>query len=866
MRSGLAWLLKLTKNPERVLRYYFSALSGYGMAGFIWLALIPSDPKSDIFFGFSPFRLLLMGIQVLLFSLFFLAARNGGLFKFLKSWISIRLDEQGKGFYLMSLFLLYCFAFSITFILFIPIVRNGIYLSYYYRLLPLATWILFLSVTTPLCLLILTRQRKPAPLPADHSIFKSAVLILFGLLAIWAFIRLTGLGTIPDPSYWDDHKPVPILEGQLFLVFWVAALITPLIFILGKKISSKTRKANLPGRSGWLDLGIFLIIWLSAFWIWMQQPVPNSYFTPPVKPPNYEVYPYSDARIHDSDALGILLGEVNSSGRIIRRPLYAVFLAGLHGIAGNEYSSIILLQTVILALVPAILYQLMKKLGIRSAGVLLAIFTILIELNTLQVSSLTTTSNTKILMTEWPTMLLLVCLVFSLMSWSGKKGNHNILSLVIGGLLGALILLRSQCLVLIPFILIIFILKLRKDHRKLLLSSLVFGLGIALMIIPLLMRNWQIIGKITFEDPRYTQAVIQRFENQETVNGLSQQETLDESNSDLFGSAIRFMLKNPVQYIGFMTNNFLHNEVLDIFILPVRSTPVEGLANLFTPKDLFWLDEKNDIQFPQMLLIVTYLFIFGIGLATAWKKWNLTGMIPFIIHLAYNFSNSVSRISGWRFILPVQWIIIAYFSIGLVVIMGRVLQFFGLPGKVIFLTQKSNANSLLENENQWIYFQPKFSLTLLAIFLIGIAIPGLMQWTPVRYLNQDRSALIQELNDDQRSVGDTQLKKDMDKMLQDDHISLIKGEAFYPRFYAGNDGEPGLNPGIYRSLPYSRLVFLLIGAKHQELLLSLKASPEYFPNGAEVIVVGRQNADGFETLFVDVRGNRSMIYQANSIP
>ena len=69
---------------------------------------------------------------------------------------------------------------------------------------------------------------------------------------------------------------------------------------------------------------------------------------------------------------------------------------------------------------------------------------------------------------------------------------------------------------------------------------------------------------------------------------------------------------------------------------------------------------------------------------------------------------------------------------------------------------------------------------------------------------------------------------------------------------------------ISASLCIIATVILLISDKRQDILLPIKNSPQFFPNGSEVIVAGRENPTGFETVLVNVIGEQSVIYFADS--
>ena len=79
----------------------------------------------------------------------------------------------------------------------------------------------------------------------------------------------------------------------------------------------------------------------------------NSFYGP-INPPTNQTYPNSDAGYYDSMAQSLLIG-YPYLGDIPTRPLYIVFLAFLHWLAGDRYNLIIAGQTLLLAFIPVLL-------------------------------------------------------------------------------------------------------------------------------------------------------------------------------------------------------------------------------------------------------------------------------------------------------------------------------------------------------------------------------------------------------------------------------------------------------------------------------------------------------------------------------
>jgi hypothetical protein len=842
--------------------FYFLILSIAAFFCGIWLILIPSDTKGAFLFGFSPLRLFLL-IFLLLISAGFAygAIKIKKTAKLRNSWE--KKIKQTRWLEILRWFALAVLFICSSFVLFTPLIRNGLYLSYYQRLLPLATWGLIFSLISPLYIYFSSRPKGIDKAIKISNAFKIAFIVLSVILVLWVIVYITGLGTIPDPAYWDDARPVPLLEGQLWIAWWIALAGILLNFWVEKNSQKHKTQTGHKNRHFWIDLAIFLLIWVISLTLWIQQPIPNSYFTPRVRSPNYEVYPYSDAGLYDTNAQSILLGETAANSRILKRPLYGLFLAGVHVLAGQDYLNVIWLQTIILAFIPSLLFAIGKKIHNRLSGIILAGFSILIEFNTLRVASLATTSNTKLLMTELPTALLLSILIYFLIIWA-KQPTKRIYSLVMGGLLGLNILLRSQTLLLLPFILFIALIVLFKKWKIFLQVTLLIIFGVILVIAPWLFRNWLISGKLAIEDPNYTQVVVQLYQSNQP-NGTSSLigNTEGENSGDFFGSAINFIFSNPGEYTKFVANNFLHNEILNVMVLPVRSTPMQTISELTNSTDLFWLNPENKINGLQIILLVIYLGLISLGIATAYNHLKITGLIPLVVHLGYNLSNALSRISGWRFILPVQWVLVLYFCIGMGQILIWFIAFFGFSAEkltsLFLISSSQNQPKSLESN----YSSKPIIIWGLIFGLVGFSVPGIIQLIPRPFSKQNRADLIQELFANSEWENIPQEKNEFAKLLSNNNLVIEKGMAFYPRFYNAQDGEPSRNTSIYQFRDYPRLIFVLIGNTRREIMLPMSKSPQYFPNSSEITIVGRQIGDEFETLLVDLESKIPTLYFAN---
>ena len=117
--------------------------------------------------------------------------------------------------------------------------------------------------------------------------------------------------------------------------------------------------------------------------------------------------------------------------------------------------------------------------------------------------------------------------------------------------------------------------------------------------------------------------------------------------------------------------------------LPVSFRPLDNLVGLAGHRsfELFWSNccglqnyirrlpfwHKWDGRLPLQSIfpLALNLVLISWGLQTAWRKNRWSGITPILLSITYLLLNALFRNSGGRYILPVDWIILVYFSIGL---------------------------------------------------------------------------------------------------------------------------------------------------------------------------------------------------------
>ena len=839
--------------PQKKVSRFFLSIGSLGLICFLWLIVIPSDNRSAILFGLSTPRLLMGAFLVFLAIFCYLITWK--IEKQNTNWLKILSQPFGRWItdHIQFIFI-FCILLSSLVILILPIYKGGQYRAYFQRLLPLITWLMGFGLFGVLFLTSRISNKKREFWQKQLSILKWAAFLLFGFSLIGCFISITKIGTIPDSAYWDDALPIPLLEGQLLGVFYFSVLFLILEFLFRRIVQKKSWQKKII-----IDASLVIIIWLVAFLVWSNQPIPNSYFSPKVRPPNYEVYPFSDARLYDSDAQSFLLGELSINDYVIHKPLHVFYLSILHLIAGQDYQKIIMLQTAIFSFIPASLFLLGKEVHSRLAGLVGSGLYILREWNTLRVASQVTTSNTKLLMSELPTTLLIIFFALFFILWIKNQKEPLFYLFVSGIILGFVILYRSQTILFIVGIILFLIFFHRQRPKAILYSICIFLIGMSLILMPWIIRNYSLSGEFAIESTDYTDVVISLLSHDMIEEGgLSEQ--FFSGDRGFFGQAIIFALNNPIEVFNFTLNQYLHNEILSALTFPIRNNYTKNFEELVILKDAFWDGWHYTLSPIQIVYLTTYLLFISIGVSASIKKEGLIGFVPLLLHFYYIFTISVSRISGMRFILPVDWIVYFYFGVGIVQISIWFATWCGLDlTNLIIVNLKENENKFI-NKNYSIY---SFIIVGIVGLIISASFPFATKIIPSKYRDQTEKETIVELFSLLEDIPNNTSVAEIANLINNKNLDILKGIALYPRHYSKDNGEPTKSDFAYGIKDYPRLMFLFIGDSRLNVEVRMDLPPNYFPHYSEVIIVGYEDDNIFRARLVHVAKMTTSIYYGN---
>ena len=855
------------KRPFFIASYFFfAALQAVVVIILLWN--IPGDPKNTLYFSLSLSRIGLMGGMLIAALCMYYA----GWHIYNRIPWTIHTGENidsflRKGNHLFS-FIMACLLgtfWSGYFYLTILHKHFSSLQASLERLSPLVLWVAILTLQTVVWLLIRYRQNLDwQTIKSQRKIWIACLISTGFFLCVWFWIALSGTGIIPDKIAWGmPGTPLLIWQVLLTLSIGIMLLLIQDWFKQPPKSIGFTR----------LDWIIGFVLWSSAVLIWILTPLKPSYFAPAPVPPNVEYYPYSDAALHDVIAQNLLIGEGlgGGGGKVVRRPLYALFLAGLHALAGQDYLAIITLQILVLASIPFTAYLLAARLQSRLAGILIAILLILEEQNAISLSGIINVSHSKLLMSDTPTALCVLIFTTILVYWLQNAQKRLILGLLAGGVLGAVMLIRPQAVVLLGVsALLVFLIHWRKPSLWI-KGILLLTLGVVLCTLPWIARNWKLTGTFVFDEPSSAQIgmIAERYmvsadQGSETTLG---KETKSDANysANMTGHILQSMLTHPREVIGFTAAHFMHNIVNLVTTLPLTADALDG--EKYIRSQPFWLDQENDqeqrlppYQDKGILLINLILLATGIGSVLAARRDPIwVGGIPIFIYVGYNLSNALARNSGWRFLLPADWIGLLFYAAGISqVLLWSFILLRNKKADLPFLLQstaQSHPEELTVSANPTYTSRSilKYLSFALLILSFGALIPLSEYLVPARYSEISKTdwlpALLKQDPNLSKQAGFEIIKQS----LKSDKAAVLWGRALYPRFYKARQGITAGTPSTsVRVRDYNRIGFQIIGTKAYQVVLPTQSPPDYFPNAADVYVVGCPSGNYVDALAVIV--------------
>jgi hypothetical protein len=626
--------------------FFFLGCLEFGAAAVLILQFSP-DPKNAVFFGYSLLRLALVlpagALALWLLALTSLASYRA------RVWLNLESNlQKAPLFWGMVVFSLALLAFII---LTIPLEGLGIYGDYFERARPLLFVFCLYPAQFSLVWLIKRDWR------INWVSLRPEFISLAALFALGGLIIFSGLGITPEQDHWNVAGN-PITSLQMLSILLTGVLVFGIFRLI---------KPQLFPRSGkYVDVLIILALFVAAVYLWNKIPFLHNEFSARPAAPSFQSFPASDARTHDLGALGVL----NGSGILFRtytdKPLYMVFLAGLHLFSGYDYNLLSFLQTCFLALMVPFLYVLGKSFHSRLFGFVLAGIVLVRQQNAIALSNLLNFNATPTqLLTEVPTLLGLIVFTYALFEWTRRPGKGSRRAFLVGGILGSVSLIRLNPFLLIPAVPIFLFLILRRRKKEWFQQSVLFLLGCAVLIAPWVMTGTDQSGRSFFIHKFFDVINVRYGPGSALPPGIAPELSLGAERQPTLSAGLALTPIDIHSFPGFVINHTLHNFVGSFLTLPDSLRPTDQQLDILMERPP-WSLGKDQVAPRQIPFMLVNLGLLAIGLGWSWKSWKWAGLSPLLVFVVYSLSLGLGRTSGSRYLVPMDWVVGFYFALGLI--------------------------------------------------------------------------------------------------------------------------------------------------------------------------------------------------------
>ena len=228
------------------------------------------------------------------------------------------------------------------------------------------------------------------------------------------------------------------------------------------------------------------------------------------------------------------------------------------------------------------------------------------EVTAIQATSIANVSSTKLLLSDMPATLLASVLALMLIRWF--KSNEKRISgheFIIGGLVGMFILMRIQTMALIPFILLLAVIRYFRNFKTIIISAMILLFSVGLVVTPILLRNHAITGVYWIDNPSSSSGLSRIMTegldfDEEALSNSANMQTLQRN-----GNLIGFLLQNNLgDLLGFTTDNFIRNEISSILTLPVRIGNHIEFMDFLTIRTPFWMEIYSEPNLPNLTIFI----------------------------------------------------------------------------------------------------------------------------------------------------------------------------------------------------------------------------------------------------------------------
>jgi hypothetical protein len=482
---------------------------------------------------------------------------------------------------------------------------------------------------------------------------------------------------------------------------------------------------------------------------------------------------------------------------------------------------------------PALLFLLGKKYAGYAGGIFLAFLAIFLHNNEIILYRQVGGINAKLENTELLTALFLIILCFTVFKW-WSRSNKLIWAAGSGAVLGGASLLRLNPLFIAPVVFIATLIFGWKRKKPLFTELAVFVISFLIVFSPAIVSARDSNGQ-NYYWAKIQSVIAERY----SINGVpgtltepqqtipTQQPNSDNNQNDFVYPVIENEPNDGMNIITY----FLNNQYSSLAILPINFSFININDQVSQPlwnnvlRQLIW---NSNLSIENIVVLAFNYLIVMIGIYFSVKKYGVASFTALLIQIGYNFGNAVAKTSGGRYLQPVNWVTLFYFSLGIVALSYLLVRVF---------SPISNGSSVMQsmaasNENNRHVIPSKKRLLqlsgLLVLFLAFGLIAPLMNHLQSQLPHEANSNANQLAADKLQSTGAISAEQWQKFILEANHL-VVQGKAYNPRYYRNN---------FYRVGDLS-FEMMLLGDDHVFVSYLFNDSPKKsFADGSNVILIG----------------------------
>jgi hypothetical protein len=502
----------------------------------------------------------------------------------------------------------------------------------------------------------------------------------------------------------------------------------------------------------------------------------------------------------------------------------------------------------------------------------------------------------------------------------------TLLALLSGGVLGMAMLVRLETAVLSlsPALIASLILLPKKKYILLCKQLALFLLGVGLVISPWVYRNWQRTGLFFIDSPLFRFGIIyQRFQpdtpqtlyNAPVESGQYPVATATTvlpnptqpaypapapamttplapavtGQSWVVATAQNYWntaMKQPSELVSYALAHFANSQIQSILIFPTTYRGFDSALAFLAHKNLtrylsdccsltnysrqvpYWHKWNGAFPGQSILPILFSILIIAAGVQITWNKHGLISLVPLFMVLTYLGFNAALRNSGGRYILPVDWAVILFYSIGIVQLTTIVLD--GIISKKLTQEMPALAESIPVQpvKQRGLLHRPQFYAAAAGFFLIGCSIPLMEVSFPERYTQTRKEKMLTAVYNSPELPAN--VSQDLQAFVSNGGVATA-GRGLYPQFFAAGYGTQDIDYEPLSPKPYPRMVFDLTGTISQDLALPYDKRIFHFPNASDVLVFlcpaeASSSADPLAVAVFDANDDLTDIYLRKPYP